>query len=92
MDYQEKIRQLYRRKNNVSDFSESHNKQENGARGYIDASMKEIDESYREKTKEAAIKVINRLTEFDCEFQLQGSVTTQTEIVQASDIDLVVNS
>ncbi len=98
MNYQEKLTQLYRRKNNIttSTFSESvdsltqSNINENKALKYIRKAMEEVEDNYRRKTIEAAVKVGNHLKEFNCEFRLQGSVTTQTEITQSSDVDLVV--
>ena len=96
MDYQAKLKQLYRRKNNISNFSDSVDFYtqasigENKALKYIVKSMESVEDSYRNNTIEAAKKVANHLTEFNCEFELQGSVTTQTEIVQNSDVDIVV--
>lgn len=95
MSYQQKLNQLYRRKNNLShsitiDFSERIQLQTNDALRYIVASMEEVETSYRKNTLEAASKVSKHLEGFNCGFKLQGSVTTQTEIKQNSDIDLVV--
>ena len=98
MDYQAKLRQLYRRRNNITthdfsysaDFLAQQSKSENKAMRYVISSMEEVEDNYRKNTMQAAEKVGNHLNEFNCMFKLQGSVTTQTEIVKGSDADLVV--
>lgn len=101
MDYQAKLRQLYRRRNKIavedpSPFSYSFLKEEglreNKALKYVRKAMEPVEDEYRRNTIEAARKVHNHLSYLNLDFQLQGSVLTHTEIVQYSDIDLVVLS
>ncbi len=94
MNYQTKLAQLYARKNNIERTSVNWltltDAQDNKALRYVLYSMEEVDQRYRDRTIEAAKKIIGHLEGTDREFKYQGSITTKTEIKQSSDIDLVV--
>ena len=93
MNYQEKLEQLYKRKHPLHTFSSSaisNWPDGNDALQYICAAMSEVEKNYRKNTIEAAKKVHQHLREINCDFELQGSVPTKTEIKHNSDIDLVI--
>ena len=94
MNYHTKLAQLYARKNNIERASVNWltltEAQDNKALRYVLYSMEEVEQQYRDRTIEAAEKIMKHLEGTDREFKYQGSITTKTEIKQSSDIDLVV--
>lgn len=65
---------------------------ETEARKYVRQAMKKVDDAYTRKVKETGNMVMSQLQKVlpNVEFDFQGSVMTETHILDASDIDLLV--
>ena len=65
---------------------------ETEARKYVHQAMKKVDDAYTRKVKETGNMVKTQLQKVlsNVEFDFQGSVMTETHILEASDIDLLV--